>query len=99
MKENLITISTVIHAPLEVAWTVWTQPEHITRWTFASDDWECPEASNDLRTGGSFQVRPRRARRHDPPLASLCLTSSFKHAGQVLVKVLYEVARSPTRMV
>ena len=54
MKENLITISTVVHAPLEVAWKAWTQPEHVTAWNFASIDWECPEASNDLRVGGSF---------------------------------------------
>ena len=59
MKENLITISTVVHAPLEVAWKAWTQPEHITQWTFASDDWECPEASNDLRVGGLFATTMR----------------------------------------
>jgi uncharacterized protein YndB with AHSA1/START domain len=59
MKENLITISTVVHAPLEVAWNAWTQPEHITRWTFASDDWECPEASNELRVGGLFATTMR----------------------------------------
>ena len=54
MKENLITVSSVVHAPLEVAWKAWTQPEHVTAWNFASDDWECPEASNNLRVGGSF---------------------------------------------
>ena len=54
MKENLITVSSVVHAPLEVAWKAWTQPEHVTAWNFASDDWECPEASNDLRVGGLF---------------------------------------------
>jgi uncharacterized protein YndB with AHSA1/START domain len=54
MKENLITVSTVVHAPLEVAWTAWTQPEHVTYWNFASDDWECPEATNDFWVGGEF---------------------------------------------
>ena len=54
MKENLITISTVVHAPLELAWKAWTQPEHVTAWNFASIDWECPHATNDLRVGGSF---------------------------------------------
>ena len=54
MKENLIIISTVVHAPLELAWKAWTQPEHVTAWNFASDDWECPHATNDLRVGGSF---------------------------------------------
>ena len=59
MKENLITISTVVHAPLELAWEAWTQPEHVTAWNFASDDWECPEATNDLRVGGSFATTMR----------------------------------------
>jgi uncharacterized protein YndB with AHSA1/START domain len=54
MKENPITVSTVVHAPLEVAWKVWTQPEHVTAWNFASDDWACPEATNDLQVGGEF---------------------------------------------
>jgi uncharacterized protein YndB with AHSA1/START domain len=54
MKENLITVSTVVHAPLEAAWKAWTQPEHVTAWNFASDDWECPEATNDFRIGGEF---------------------------------------------
>ena len=64
MKENLIVISTVVHAPLERAWMAWTQPEHITQWTFASEDWECPEASNDLRVGGSLTTShlPSRSR-------------------------------------
>jgi uncharacterized protein YndB with AHSA1/START domain len=37
-------------------WEVWTKPEHIVRWAFASDDWEAPAAENDLRTGGRFKT-------------------------------------------
>jgi uncharacterized protein YndB with AHSA1/START domain len=33
------------------------KPEHITKWNFASEDWECPTASNDLREGGVFSSR------------------------------------------
>ncbi len=30
---------------------------HITKWSFASDDWHTPWAKNDLRAGGSFSSR------------------------------------------
>jgi uncharacterized protein YndB with AHSA1/START domain len=29
-------------------------PAHITGWNFASDDWECPQASSNLEEGGTF---------------------------------------------
>jgi uncharacterized protein YndB with AHSA1/START domain len=32
-------------------------PEHITKWNFASDDWCCPRASNDLKKGGKYAAR------------------------------------------
>lgn len=53
---TLITISTTIHAPIDLVWETWTQPEHITQWAFASDTWEAPAASNDLRIGGTFST-------------------------------------------
>lgn len=49
-----ITIHTDVHAPLDVTWAAWTRPEHITQWNFASPDWHCPAAMNDLRSGGTF---------------------------------------------
>lgn len=52
-----VTISTIINAPIDEVWARWTQPEHVTQWTFASDDWESPTASNDLRVGGAFTTR------------------------------------------
>lgn len=52
-----VTISTIINAPIDEVWARWTQPEHITQWTFASDDWESPTATNDLRVGGAFTTR------------------------------------------
>lgn len=53
----MITIQTQISAPIETVWACWTQPEHITQWNFASDDWHCPSASNDLQPGGTFSWR------------------------------------------
>lgn len=51
-----ITIKAVIHAPIEKVWEAWNNPEHITQWAFASDDWEAPSAENDLRVGGVFKT-------------------------------------------
>jgi uncharacterized protein YndB with AHSA1/START domain len=49
-----ITVQTTINAPIEIVWQMWTLPEHITQWCHASDDWHCPAATNDPRTGGKF---------------------------------------------
>lgn len=52
-----ITVSTTVNAPIETVWDAWTNPEHITQWTFASDDWHAPSATNDLRVDGRFTTR------------------------------------------
>lgn len=52
-----ITVSTTVHAPKEKVWEYWTEPKHIMQWNSASADWECPAATNDLRTGGKFTAR------------------------------------------
>ncbi|HIW32504.1 MAG TPA: SRPBCC family protein [Candidatus Paenibacillus intestinavium] len=52
-----ITVETIVHSPIEKVWTYWTEPQHITKWSFASDDWHAPHAENDLRVGGSFVTR------------------------------------------
>ena len=51
-----ITVQATINAPIEIVWQMWTLPEHITKWNFASADWHCPAATNDLRTGGKFSA-------------------------------------------
>jgi uncharacterized protein YndB with AHSA1/START domain len=51
-----ITVSTTVNAPIEKVWDYWTNPEHIMKWAFASDDWEAPAAENDLREGGRFKT-------------------------------------------
>ncbi len=56
MNQNAITIKTTINAPIEKVWECWSKPEHITKWAFASDDWEAPYANNDLRTEGKFKT-------------------------------------------
>lgn len=54
MSTTKITVSTVISAGIQKVWDYWTQPGHITHWNFASDDWHCPKAENDLKNGGKF---------------------------------------------
>ena len=52
-----ITVQAVINAPVEKVWKLWTDPEHITKWNTASDDWHTPRAENNLRVGGKFLYR------------------------------------------
>lgn len=49
-----ITVSALVNKPIADVWNSWTEPAHIMRWNAASDDWHCPKAENDLRTGGKF---------------------------------------------
>lgn len=55
-QHDMITIQNDVAAPMETVWAYWTLPEHIVRWAFASDDWEAPDAENDLRIGGRFKT-------------------------------------------
>ena len=52
-----ICISAVIAANQQKVWDYYTLPEHITKWNFASADWCCPSASNDLQVGGIYIAR------------------------------------------
>lgn len=52
-----ITVETTINASVEKVWKCWTEPEHITKWMFASDDWHAPSAVNDVKVGGVFSTR------------------------------------------
>lgn len=49
-----VSIHTTIAADIQKVWDFYTQPEHIVNWNFASDDWHCPKASNDLKIGGKL---------------------------------------------
>ncbi|HEY9008725.1 SRPBCC family protein [Ohtaekwangia sp.] len=51
-----ITVETVVKAPVEKVWATWSEPQHITKWCQASDDWHVPYADNDLRTDGKFRT-------------------------------------------
>ena len=57
MEATKITIHATISAGIQKVWNYYTQPEHITKWNFASPDWNCPSASNDMRIGGKYTAR------------------------------------------
>ncbi len=57
MSTTKITVEVSVAADLQKVWDYYTQPQHITKWNFASDDWQCPSATNDLRTGGKYSAR------------------------------------------
>jgi uncharacterized protein YndB with AHSA1/START domain len=56
-QKDSIRVETLVRAPIQKVWEYWTSPEHIIKWNFASDDWHCPSAENNLRSGGKFSWR------------------------------------------
>ncbi len=56
-NKTKITVEAKIDALVEKVWDYYTKPEHIVKWNFASEDWHCPSASNDMRVGGKYTVR------------------------------------------
>jgi uncharacterized protein YndB with AHSA1/START domain len=53
----LLTVTTLVRAPLSVVWEAYVTPADIMAWNAASDDWHCPDAVVDLRVGGAFRSR------------------------------------------
>ena len=56
-KVSVITIKILVCAPLERVWLYWNEPEHIKKWSFASEDWHTTASQNDLKVGGRFLSR------------------------------------------
>jgi uncharacterized protein YndB with AHSA1/START domain len=52
-----ITVQIIVNEPIEKVWDSFTNPKHIVHWNYASPDWRCPKAENDLRAGGRFMSR------------------------------------------
>ncbi len=57
MSTTKLNVESTVAAPVAKVWEYYNDPERITQWNSASDDWHTPSASNDLRTGGSFKNR------------------------------------------
>lgn len=52
-----IIVTATVGAPIEKVWQLWNDPQAITQWNAASDDWHTPRAENDLRVGGTLLSR------------------------------------------
>ncbi len=57
MSFKKITVKALIFADKKKAWDYYTMPVHIVNSNFASDQWHCPRASNDLVVGGKYFTR------------------------------------------
>lgn len=57
MSTEKVQIQAIIAAKKAQVWDYYTNPTHIIHWNFASEDWCCPSAENDLRVGGTYKAR------------------------------------------
>ncbi|NJC27842.1 SRPBCC domain-containing protein [Neolewinella antarctica] len=56
MENKQLTVTTTVPVTPKKAWSYYTEAEHVINWNFASEDWHCPKAINDLRVGGDFII-------------------------------------------
>ncbi|MCU0404569.1 MAG: SRPBCC domain-containing protein [Chitinophagaceae bacterium] len=52
-----ITVEATVACHQQLAWSLYTNPDHIRFWNAASPDWHCPSATNELKPGGRFDYR------------------------------------------
>jgi hypothetical protein len=57
MQVEIVKVQALVAADVSKAWNCYVAPEHIVHWNFASDDWQCPWAENDMRIGGMYKAR------------------------------------------
>ena len=55
--KTAITVRVLIDSPIDRVWKIWTTPEDIVKWNYASEDWHSPHVYSDLRVGGTFNYR------------------------------------------
>lgn len=82
-QSDKITVRTFVALDPVTVWELWTLPEHVVRWNFASDDWHTPSAVNDLRAGGGFTYR----------MEAKNGSAGFDFSG------IYEIVRAPSVIV
>lgn len=56
-KKIEITVQVEVLSDVKIVWEVLTEPKHIINWNFASDDWFCPKAENNLKIGEKYNYR------------------------------------------
>ena len=55
-QRNII-VQVRVNADIETVWDSFVNSEHVVEWNFASPEWHCPAAMNDLEVGGGFSYR------------------------------------------
>lgn len=53
----LATVEIFIPDQVENVWSLWNEPKHIVHWYFASEEWCCPKAVNELRVEARINIR------------------------------------------
>ena len=56
-SKTIITVESIVNAPVTMVWQYWTEPPHIKKWNNASPDWHTPYAESELKPGGKFLSR------------------------------------------
>ena len=51
-----ITVSVIINKNVNDVWEYWTNPKHIKKWCFASDDWRVGDVNNNVKVNGKFKI-------------------------------------------
>ncbi len=57
MSTTKIIVGNTINGCIDKVWNYRNQPDNITKWNFASEDWCCQKATNDLQIGGKLCYR------------------------------------------
>lgn len=57
MNPKVIHIKATINRGIADVWNYYTDPMHIVEWNFATADWHCPKATNELSVGGKYFAR------------------------------------------
>lgn len=57
METAKIKVEAIVSSEISKTWDAYTKPSHITKWNFASEDWHCPKAENNLKAGGKYLAR------------------------------------------
>jgi uncharacterized protein YndB with AHSA1/START domain len=57
MAFEILTVAVTVPLTPDGAWALFTDPDSIPKWNFASDDWHCPSARVDLVVGGTHSAR------------------------------------------
>lgn len=55
--KTVITVQNTVNAPVQKVWDYWNNPDHVTQWCNASDEWHAPWAKADMRVGGTFTTK------------------------------------------